>query len=163
MVKTSVLVVINMQNDYVEGLDDKSKNVVNEVVNEIKKNNSGDNYVIRDTRDEKFCVEGTEGWNLSSKILSSVATNGHFVRFICSRTLGCEQLVRELKDREESVGYIVLTGIYSDRHILTNALMLKTAFPELNIYVKKDSCVGTDAEMHKKTMEILTGCGIEVI
>lgn len=163
MDKTSVLVVINMQNDYIECLDDKSKKVVNEVVNEIKKNDLGDIYVVRDTRDEKFCVEGTEGWNLSRKILSSVATCGHFVRFICSRTLGCEQLVSELKDREESIGYIVLTGLYSDKHILANSLMLKTAFPELNIYIKKDSCVGTSPEMHEMTMKIMTGCGIEVI
>ena len=57
---------------------------------------------------------------------------------------------------------ITICGVCTDICVVSNALILKAAFPEVPIYVKADCCAGTTPENHQKALDVMKCCQIEV-
>ena len=60
-------------------------------------------------------------------------------------------------------GEIELVGLCTDICVVSNALILKATFPEVNITVDADCCAGVTPETHKAALETMKMCQIDVI
>ena len=70
---------------------------------------------------------------------------------------------------EESYGYgediteIHIMGVCTDICVISNALILRAAFPTIPIYVHANGCAGTTPEAHEAALMIMRNCLVEVI
>ena len=174
----NILVVVDMQKDFVDGaLETKEAvEIVPKVVREIKKKYD-DVYVTMDTHAENYletqegkylpvvhCVKDTDGWKLDKKVEKALGKLDHY-RVVEKPTFGSEELVRILKeeDGKEEIGSITLIGLCTDICVVSNALLLKAAFYEKDIAVKKDCCAGVTVHSHDAALETMRMCQIRVI
>lgn len=184
-----ILVVVDMQNDFIDGVlgTPEAKKIVPNVVDKIK-NCSGDTVVLftKDTHYEdyletqegknlpvKHCIMGTHGWSINDDV-SNAAKNFNGALYssmdvvngrIIKETFGSTLLPFVIADIEEDnkIDSIELIGLDSDICVLTNALVLKTYFPEIPIFVDASCCAGVTHESHNNAMAAMKMCQINVM
>ena len=169
----SILIVIDMQNDFVTGtLGSKEAqaivpNVLNKVLNhqghilftkdshgeEYFKSNEGKNLPI------EHCRFGTGGWHLVPQ-LRNLADETFIVY---KTTFGYKDWDHEVwKNLFNEVDTIHLCGVCTDICVISNALILKAMYPEHRIIVDASCCAGVTPEKHKAALEVMKSCQIEV-
>ena len=172
-----ILIVVDMQNDFIDGSlgTKEAESIVNHVVEEINKDYS---LVIatRDTHPEnylktnegkhlpvKHCIKNSEGWQIRSEVFEAIEAKEYLV--IDKPTFGSEKLVEILKkiNEEEEIETITLIGLCTDICVVSNALLVKAAFPEKRIEVKENCCAGVTPQSHDAALTTMKMCQIEVI
>lgn len=58
---------------------------------------------------------------------------------------------------------IEIVGVCTDICVISNALILRAAFPESPITVDAQCCAGTTPSAHQAALQIMRGCGISII
>ena len=58
---------------------------------------------------------------------------------------------------------IELVGVCTDICVVSNALILKSLFPEIIIQVDSKCCAGTTPENHEAALAVMRSCQIEVV
>ena len=58
---------------------------------------------------------------------------------------------------------IEIIGICTDICVITNALLIKTYYPEAKITVDASCCAGSTPEKHKAALDVMESCQINVI
>jgi nicotinamidase-related amidase len=58
---------------------------------------------------------------------------------------------------------IELIGVCTDICVVSNALILRATFPEVEITVDASCCAGVTPEKHKAALEVMKSCQINVI
>lgn len=169
-----VLIVVDMQNDFITGPlgTPEAEIILPKVVERVKAANLLNEFVIYtqdthgynyfDTQEGtllpvKHCQYMTEGW----KIPAELDELPH--EFIMKETFGSEHLANVLKQLHEEIHIIELCGLCTDICVITNALLLKTAFPETEIVVRAELCAGVTPEKHNAALEVMRSCQIKVI
>ena len=68
----------------------------------------------------------------------------------------------DLKDAYENslLDSVELVGICTDICVISNALMIKSALPELPIFVDASCCAGVSPEKHKAALDVMKSCQI---
>lgn len=172
-----ILIVVDMQNDFIDGeLGSKeAKAIVPRVKDKILEyQKNGDTIIFtRDTHQEdyletsegkklpiKHCIKGTHGWNIGLEIIPSN------YKIIDKYTFGNRFWDDDL--RNYICGHypnveIELCGLDSDICVVTNALIIKTLYPEAEVTVDASCCAGSTLERHKAAMEVMKSCQINVI
>lgn len=172
-----ILIVVDMQNDFIDGSlgTKEAESIVDHVVEEINKDYS---LVIatRDTHSEnyletnegkhlpvKHCIKNSEGWQIRSEVCEAIEAKEYLV--IDKPTFGSEKLVEILKkiNEEEEIETITLIGLCTDICVVSNALLVKAAFPEKRIEVKENCCAGVTPQSHEAALTTMKMCQIEVI
>lgn len=59
--------------------------------------------------------------------------------------------------------YIELVGLCTDICVISNALLLKANYPEINIAVDANCCAGVTPESHAAAIQTMKMCQIEII
>ena len=173
-----ILLTIDMQNDFVDAAlgTKEAVAIVPAVCEEIRKDYD---HVIctRDTHHEDYldtnegkhlpvvhCIKDSEGWMLNEEVAKALNEKGSF-QIIDKPTFGSEELVSVLKeqDEKEPIDSITLIGLCTDICVVTNALLVKTAFPEIPVIVKADCCAGVTPESHEAALKTMQMCQIEII
>lgn len=169
-----VLIVVDMQNDFISmALGTKeAKEIVlpmKEYLNSIDK----DTYVIatRDTHDENYmesnegkhlpvlhCQFNTKGWEICDEL-----KDYPFDRIINKPNfgIGAGTWLNILKNVE--VEKITLVGLCTDICVISNALALKTAFPEVRVEVIESLCAGVTKESHQAAITTMKMCQVDII
>ena len=121
------------------------------------------------TREGRFLpvvhgVRDTAGWQLDPKIAEALGDG----RRLCKPSFGSAELpalVRELTGAEgDGKGLrIELIGLCTDICVVSNALILKAAFPEADLAVDAACCAGVTVEKHRAALETMASCQIEII
>ena len=178
--KEKFLVVVDMQKDFVDGALGSVEAVVI-VDNVVKKINDFEGAIIvtydthesnyMETREGKFlpvphCIKGTEGWELNSKVQE--ALNSKWNRIIHKPTFGSVVLADMIKtmvgsDFDEKNVEVTLIGLCTDICVVSNAMLLKANFPEMDIKVDAKCCAGVTPESHNAALLTMKMCQIEVI
>lgn len=171
-----VLVVVDMQNDFISGALGSSDaiDIVNGVC-KLMKDFDGDiictldthreNYL--ETREGKFlpvehCIKGTLGHKLNSKIESIVEEKK--IKCIEKNTFGSLDLVTYLdKNYDKNNLEIYIVGLCTDICVIANAILLKTKFYENNIYCYEKLCAGVTKKLHDSAIEVMRSMQIEII
>ena len=178
-----VLVVIDMQNDFVYGPlgSPEAKAIVSKVVEKVrdyKKNEARviftqdthyDDYL--NTREGKFlpvehCIKGTEGWRVIPALFEENKPIFVFNKFTFGSTdlaNFIQEMYYDCYETEEQVTEVELVGVCTDICVASNALLLKAYCPELKIIVDASCCAGVTPEKHKAALEVMRSCQIEVI
>lgn len=171
-----ILVVVDMQNDFIDGALGTSEAVaiVPNVVDKIKQYDPWNVYLTRDTHYENYmntqegrnlpvehCIEGTQGW----QVCDAVAEVTKDAALICNKpTFGSVELASRLMIERAKEGLeIEMVGLCTDICVISNALLLKAAMPEVPITVDASCCAGVTPESHKNALEAMKMCQIKII
>lgn len=168
-----ILVVVDMQKDFIDGSlgTKEAQAIVNPVIEKMKSYGKSDIYVTRDTHGENYletaegkklpvvhCVKGTEGWQLHPEI-EALAEPSHILD---KPTFGSLQLMELLRQENEKESLeLELVGLCTDICVVSNALLLKAAMPEVPIRVDASCCAGVTPESHKAALLTMSMCQIE--
>lgn len=176
---SKVLVVVDMQNDFITGSlgTKEAEKIVADVVRKIETYvNKGDQVIYtRDTHYQnyletsegkklpvKHCIEGTWGWELESSIGKTVVSEAKIYN---KPTFGSVALGEEMQRlaMEDKNLEVELIGLCTDICVISNALLIKAFVPEAIISVDAKCCAGVTPDSHKNALEAMKMCQIEVI
>lgn len=169
-----ILVVVDMQKDFVNGAlgTKEAVAIVPAVVDKIREYEKENIFVTRDTHQKDYlttqegrklpvehCIEGTPGWELDPTVAEAVQG----AAIVNKPTFGSTELmniIREISEKDEIS--IELIGLCTDICVVSNALLLKAAVPEVEISVDASCCAGVTPEKHEAALETMRSCQIQV-
>ena len=166
---SKTLIVIDCQNDFIDGAlgTKEAQAIIPNVKKKIEEYKSrGDRIIFtRDTHNIDYletkegkhlpvehCLYGTYGWEISKELDTDdtiIINKGHFG--YCSWW--------EWGFKEE----IELVGLCTDICVVSNALILKAMFSEIEITVDANCCAGVTPESHNAALTTMKMCQINVI
>ncbi len=171
----SILVVVDMQNDFIDGAlgTKEAVAIVPKVAEKMKGYEPRNIYLTRDTHYENYletqegrnlpvehCIKDTEGWQLRAEIAE--AAEGATV--VDKPTFGSVELAGKLMvERAQEALEIEVVGLCTDICVVSNALLLKAAMPEAPITVDAACCAGVTPEKHRAALETMKSCQINVV
>ena len=171
-----ILVVVDMQNDFVDGAlgTQEAQAIVDNVVKKIE-SFDGAIYVTYDTHFEDYmetsegknlpvvhCVRDTDGWKLNEKVQAALSKKEAYTE-IEKITFGSIDLPFVLAEENEmDNAEVELIGLCTDICVVSNALILKANFPDIDIIVDPSCCAGVTPEKHEAALETMRSCQIIV-
>ena len=102
------------------------------------------------------CIKDTAGWQICDQLRPYAET------IIDKITFGSEQLPQIIKNYDETIEEIELCGLCTDICVISNAMILKAAFPEVNITVDSACCAGVTVESHNTALDAMKAVQIEI-
>ncbi len=172
----NILIVVDMQKDFVDGAlgTEEAVAIVDNVVKKIEEFD-GEILVTYDTHDEDYmetregkylpvphCIKSTEGWMLDAKVKQALDVKG-MARYFYKPTFGSTELVEVFKEYDEKETDVTLIGLCTDICVVSNAMLLKAFYPEMNISVDASCCAGVTPESHKAALTVMKCCQINII
>lgn len=162
------LIVVDMQNDFINGSlgTNEAQAIVENVRKKISEYQSrGDEIIFtRDTHHDnyletsegkrlpvKHCIFGTYGWNIAEDLDAPNCS------YIDKPTFGWAHWNGLELDEVE------LVGLCTDICVVSNALILKATFPDIEITVDASCCAGVTPETHRAALETMKMCQVNVI
>lgn len=163
------LIVIDMQNDFVTGslANPAAEKIIPNIKKKIEeyKKNGEDIIFTRDTHTVSYlgspegqklpiehCIYGTKGWLVVDEL------NYPEYRHINKSTFGYPHW--EYQELPEEVE---LVGTCTDICVVSNALLIKTHFPNIEVTVDASCCAGVTPESHQAALTTMKMCQINVI
>ncbi len=173
-----VLVVVDMQNDFIDGslANPMAQAIVHDVAKYVA---SFDGLIVftRDTHEENYletregkhlpvphCIALTDGWQINKEIYAAAENNpkAKILRVNKPTFSAGTQLYVALKTECESPDEIQVCGTCTDICVVSNALSLVGLFQEANIVALADLCAGLTKEKHEAALEVMRSCQIEI-
>lgn len=177
-----ILVVIDMQNDFVDESvlgNNRCKSVIPKIVNKINEEAYKDAIVFatRDTHDENYlntlegknlpvthCIENTKGWEIVDPIKNILSKRK--AKIVNKPTFGSFKLVEEINKIVHNLNEdfeIEICGVCTGICVISNAMMLRAALPNNRIIVDSNCCACVSVETHNNAIEAMKLCQITVI
>lgn len=173
--KRDFLIVVDMQNDFIDGvLGTKEARLIVPYVTSKVTNFQGEVLFTKDTHDEDYlqtqegkmipsphCVKNTWGWEIH-RDLQNIINNRNYAVFE-KNGFGSSQLLSYLQEHANYIKSLCLLGLCTDICVITNALMLKTFFTEIPIFVDEKGCAGVSVASHENALKAMAMCQIKII
>lgn len=174
MTQAKYLIVVDMQNDFIDGSlgTPEAQAIVPAAVERIRRA-ARDGYRIiatMDTHEEnyldtaegrklpvKHCIRGTRGWHIADVI--DEALDG--AKTVKKPTFGCVALPGMIEPAD--VLTIEFIGLCTDICVVSNALLVKAHFPEAEVRVNSACCAGVTPEKHRAALETMASCQIDIL
>ena len=169
------LIVVDMQKDFVDGAlgTKEAMDIVPFVVDKIK-GFDGEIIVTYDTHNENYmetsegkhlpvphCIKGTDGWRLNSDVAAALKNKNYIaLEKLTFGSTALPEIIRQ-KTADEPLE-IELIGLCTDICVVSNALMLKANFPEMQISVNSSCCAGVTPDSHTAAINTMKMCQIEI-
>ena len=166
----NVLVVVDMQNDFIDGAlgTPEAVSIVPYVKNRIE-NFEGTVLFTRDTHFEdymstqegmnlpvKHCIQGTPGWEIRRSLDELRKTEP--IDKITFGSCALPEILR--KENPESITFV---GLCTDICVISNVMITKAFFPEVPVIVDAAGCAGVTPESHKNALAAMKMCQVTVI
>lgn len=172
-----LLVVVDYQNDFVNGalanplavpLESGIAQLCNDFLHDGKVIFTRDthNKDYLDTREGQFlpiphCVECTKGWQLTQSLLP-LATHAN-ASVIDKPTFGSAGIAeRALALCGVEPSEIHICGVVTDICVISNAIMLHSAFLNAKCIIHESLCAAITIDGHKQAVNLLKGLGWEI-
>lgn len=167
----NVLIVIDMQNDFVKNEPFGNKTaqaIIPEIQKMIESKFYDDVFFTRDCHYAwqksiemkdypSHCLTNTEGW----EIIDELKPYADVTHIINKFSYGCNKWGSVLYN--PIIENITLVGVCTDICVISNALMLRSIFPDVPIRVAEKACAGTSIRNHEMALEIMKNNSIEII
>ena len=169
-----VLVVVDMQNDFIDGSlgTVQAQGIVSKVISKIKSYPADCIYATRDTHGEDYlessegknlpvvhCVKGSKGWEIRPEVAEAMPQ----AVILDKPTFGSTELAKLLyRENEKEELEVELVGLCTDICVVSNALLLKSFLPENRISVDASCCAGVTPENHEAALATMKMCQIMV-
>lgn len=166
-----ILVVVDMQNDFIDGALGTAEAVA--IVPAVKSLIEGFDGKVLFTRDTHFenymqteegkhlpvphCIKGSDGWQIRPELDALRTTDA-----IDKLTFGSKELIALLAS-EQNIESITLCGLCTDICVISNALLIKANYPEIPLYVVESACAGVTPASHKNALDAMRMCQVEII
>lgn len=168
-----LLVVVDMQNDFIDGAlgTKEAVAIVDHVVEKVK-NFEGTVLFTRDTHFENYmetqegrnlpvphCIKGTEGWMIRKELEALRTTEA-----IDKVTFGSMEFGPMLQkmNEEDPINTITFVGLCTDICVISNVMIAKAFLPEVPIIVDAKGCAGVSVETHNNALAAMEVCQIKV-
>ena len=162
------LIVIDMQKDFIDGSlgTKEAVAIVDNVKAKIAKYaEAGDEIIFtRDTHQENYletnegkhlpvehCIEGTDGWQIAKGLEVPGAI------YIDKPSFG----YMDWKDYD--LQEVEIVGLCTDICVVSNALIIKATYPEIDVTVDASCCAGVTPESHNAALATMKMCQVQVI
>jgi len=173
-----VLVVIDMQNDFTTGQlgNAECAAVVEPVTDYIQAfrvlETDGLILATLDTHFQDYmetqegvflpvphCIKGTEGWELVPSVADALGDDAVIVE---KGTFGAIRLP-EIIGTGRTIDEIQIIGVCTDICVISNAMILKAAFPEVPLKVISGCCAGVTPERHQTALSAMKACQMIIV
>ena len=165
-----ILVVVDMQNDFIDGaLGTPEAVAIVPHVREKIESFDGKVFFTRDTHFENYmsteegrnlpvphCIKGTDGWQIRAELDALRRTEA-----IDKLTFGSRELVDVLA-AEGEIESITFVGLCTDICVISNAMIVKAFYPEIPLTVDARCCAGVTPESHARALAAMKACQIKV-
>lgn len=167
------LIVVDMQKDFVDGaLGSQMAVAIVPAVQKKIREFQGKIIFTRDTHQKDYmdtqegknlpvshCIQGTEGWEIIPQLREYCTEEP-----INKPTFGSLELAERLakENEKEPISSITLIGVCTDICVISNAILVKSALPEIPVYVDASCCAGVTQESHERALEAMKVCQIYV-
>lgn len=172
------LIVVDMQKDFIDGALGTSEAVA--IVPNVKKKiaeyiERGDQVIFtRDTHSENYlethegknlpvvhCIKGSEGWQIPSDI--DVPECEHIDKPAFGWDMWDVEVNSEGNLVDRNFDEVEIIGLCTDICVVSNALILRAYYPEIEITVDASCCAGVTPETHKAALDTMRCCQIKII
>lgn len=185
-----VLIVVDMQNDFIDGPLGSSyaKSIVPNVVNKIREAKENGWYVIitRDahkkwdtdtiesqTLKTEHCIIGSKGIELNESIFNEIKGLKPKYRDICEKNTfllkGIDSCIWKASNiffnenkKNWYVEEIEIVGLCTSICVISNALYLRSMFPCVKIVVDAKCCADSTQDAHNQALSVMSNCCIEI-
>lgn len=182
-----VTVIIDMQNDFLTGAlaNPDAVSIIPSVLEQIK---SAD-YVMytRDTHGDDYsetqegrnlpvshCIKDTWGWQIVDELdPKALVENGVMARklwYLTDKpTFGYVDIwsggvfANLVKANGQENLEVTFCGTCTDICVVSNAMIVKSLYPEMTVNVKADACAGLTPEKHQSALDVMASCQINVL
>ena len=172
-----ILIVVDMQNDFVDGAlgSEQAKAILPNVVKKINDFDGDDVFVTYDTHYDNYmstlegaklpvphCIDGTYGHELNADVNASL--KGKNRTDIVKTTFGTFEIARILKEKypgEEIEAEVI--GLCTDICVISNVLILRASYPNAVIKVDASCCAGVSEATHQAALDAMNCCQIDII
>ena len=178
MTGKKILVAVDLQNDFIDGAlgTKEAEAIVPAAAARIRewREAGADIFATLDTHEANYaetqegkrlpvphCIRGTEGWQLNPVIREALG-ECTLVEKPTFGSIRLPELIRE-KIGDGKGATIELIGLCTDICVVSNALLLKAAFPETEIRVNSACCAGVTPEKHRAALETMASCQIDIL
>jgi nicotinamidase-related amidase len=169
------LIVVDMQNDFIDGsLGTNEAVAILPAVKEKIMNFDGRVLFTRDTHETDYlttqeginlpvehCIKGTDGWQIHPELESLRKEEAIDKPTFGSVALG--QLLKAYDTYEEKIESITLIGLCTDICVISNAMLIKSFLPETPVFVDAACCAGVTPESHKRALDAMEVCQIKIM
>ncbi|MBQ7353231.1 MAG: cysteine hydrolase [Clostridia bacterium] len=168
----NILIVVDMQNDFINGaLGTKEAIEILPNVEKIVKDFDGKIIFTKDTHQNDYlstqegknlpvehCIKGTQGWEIVDSLLP------YATKIIEKPTFGSINLLDYLKEEnaKNKISKITLVGVCTDICVISNAMLIKSAFLDAEIEVISSACAGVTPESHENALSAMQMCQITI-
>ncbi|MBR6289199.1 MAG: cysteine hydrolase [Acholeplasmatales bacterium] len=129
----------------------------------------------------QHCIHGTDGWHIKEEIFDlfkNCPDKEDIFTCIQKPTFGalawCSfefmnwagiemKEMKHISGLEYVGGSIEICGLCTDICVISNALILRSMYPQTEILVDSSCCAGVTPEKHEAALEVMRSCQIEVI
>lgn len=169
-----ILVVVDMQNDFIDGaLGTPEARAILPLVRDRILSFEGKVYYTRDTHGADYmstregrmlpvphCIRGSHGWEISPA-LCDLPSNGIFDKPTFGSCTLADALAEE--NAREAIKSVTLIGVCTDICVISNAMLIKAALPEIDVRVDPSCCAGVTPERHANALEAMRACQIDIL
>ena len=169
-----ILVVVDMQNDFIDGaLGTKEAVAIVPKVEEKIRNFKGTVLFTRDTHETWYldtqegkklpiphCIRDTEGWQIRRELDDLRKTEPIDKETFGSTDLAADLVAMNIDDEIRSITFV---GLCTDICVISNALLAKASLPEVPIIVDASCCAGVTPESHENALKAMEMCQIDIV
>ena len=169
-----ILVVVDMQNDFIDGaLGSTEAPKIVDGINTLVKEFQGKIIFTRDTHTEDYmstqegrklpvphCIKGTHGWQITDGI--TIPDGAVMIDKPTFGSVALASMLLEL-DKSEPISSVELVGLCTDICVISNAMLVKAALPEVSVRVRGELCRGVTPQSHDTAIAAMRACQIEII
>lgn len=177
---SDVLIIVDYQKDFADGAigSERAVSICEKIENKAKSflEKGGVVFCTMDTHGEDYmstqegkklpvphCIKGTDGVRLFGR-LEAIVNENERAFTIAKDRFGSPDLPEAIRERlGDTPQSIEICGVVTDICVISNAVMLKSAFPEAEITIDASCCSGTSPEMHEKALDTMQSMQMTVI
>lgn len=173
-----VLVVVDMQVDFVNGaLGTAEAEAIVPRVCELIQGWDGTVIATLDTHTPSYletqeghnlpvvhCVRETPGWALDAQVAEALDSRPEPYYVYEKPTFGSMALASDLAAAQAvaPIRSITLIGLCTDICVVSNALLIKAALPEVPVRVLRDACAGVTPAAHDAALATMASCQVAI-
>lgn len=174
---SKVLIVVDMQNDFVYGSlgTKEARAIIPSIESKVRQYSESEDGRIAftsDTHDHDYlssmegkhlpvehCIFGSNGWRIIDELFGYATNADHYCN---KQTFGYDDWEYEFRN-DRSIESFEIVGVCTDICVISNALILKSIYPEIPIIVDASCCAGSTPENHCMALRIMKSCHIDII
>ena len=184
MEKRKLLVVVDMQNDFVDGVlgTAEAQTIIPAVVKKIESYKANENYIVytMDTHTEDYlktqegkklpvrhCICPSAGWELVPDIAAALkgakSPEADEAAEYKKDIFGSWTLAEDIKKWEAAIASVELVGVCTGICVISNAVLVKSALPEMPVIVDAACCACVTPESHATALDAMGLLQVEIL